>query len=504
VSAASSIPVQDLDERERWRAFAVAVAVAVLTILDLSKVNVGLPSIEKALHAGPTEVQVIVAGYALAFGLSLVPGGRLGDLYSRKALFVVGLLVFTVCSLLCAIAPTAGILLIARFLQGIGAGLQMPQVLGLAQELFQGEARGRAFGIYGATIGLGTALGPTIGGGLIAIGGEQNGWRLLFWMNVPLGLLLLVAALIVLPKGRRAEHGQTLDPLGIVLLGVTIVGFMLPFVLTTGEKGDSPLRWLALPPAAAALWAFLRWERRYRERGRTPAVDLALFGRPSYRNGLLIAAAWFAAAPATFLLNTLLLQEGFGIAPLFAGMVTIPFALASAGSSYLAGRLVNRWGRALVVVGLVVAVVGFVLSLAAAVLAPRSLAPWLMAAGLLVAGAGGGSVVSPNQTLTLSEVPVEEGGVAGSMAQVGQRVGTAVGVAGATALFFSVLNAHPAAGSVADYHLAFLAGGGLTVLLLLVALALGLGDLTQRRKGREEGRGRVSPRRRPSGTAARD
>ena len=481
MTAATGQRAADLDEAGKRRAFAVSIAVAVLTILDLSKVNVGLPSIERALHTGPTELQIIVAGYALAFGLALVPGGRLGDVLSRRTMFLVGLAVFTVCSLLCALAPTAGILLVARFLQGVGAGLQMPQVLGLAQELYQGEARGRALGVYGASIGLGTALGPTIGGALIALGGEQDGWRLIFWMNVPLGALLLVLAARSFPRGRSSEGGRSLDPVGVVLLGLTVVAFMLPFVLTTGQRGDSPWRWASLLGAALLLLAFIRWERRYDASGRTPAVDLGLFRRSSYRNGLLVATAWFAAGPATFLLNTLLLQEGLGLAPVFAGMVTIPFALASAGSSYLAGRLVNRYGRSLVVLGLVVAAVGFGLSLAAAVLSPRELTPWLMAAGLLVAGAGGGSVVSPNQTLTLSEVPVSEGGVAGSVAQVGQRVGTAIGVAGASAVFFSLLNADLAGSKLGDYHLAVLGGGGLAIVVLLAALGFALADLHHRR-----------------------
>ncbi|GAA2748713.1 MFS transporter [Amnibacterium kyonggiense] len=482
MTAATDQRAAGLDERAKRRAFAVSIAVAVLTILDLSKVNVGLPSIETALRTGPTELQIIVAGYALAFGLALVPGGRLGDVRSRKTMFLVGLGVFTLFSLVCALAPTSGILLIARFLQGVGAGLQMPQVLGLTQELYQGEARGRALGVYGAAVGLGTALGPTIGGALIALGGEQDGWRLIFWMNVPLGLILLVLAARWFPGRQAKTAGRSLDPVGVVLLGLTVVAFMLPFVLTTGQRGDSPLRWLALIAAAVFLLAFLRWERHYAATDRTPAVDIDLFRRSSYRNGLIVATGWFAAGPATFLLNTLLLQEGLGLAPVFAGMVTIPFALASAVTSYTAGRLVNRYGRALVVVGLIAAAVGFALSLAAAVLSPPALTPWLMAAALLVAGAGGGSVVSPNQTLTLSEVPVAEGGVAGSVAQVGQRVGTAVGVAGASAVFFSMLNADLGGSKLADYHLAVLGGSGLAIVVLLAALGFALADLRLRRK----------------------
>src|SRR3712207_5229167 len=146
-SAERSLP---FDDRTRWRAFSVCVAVAALTILDLSKVNVGLPSIEDAFRAGPTELQAIVAGYALAFGLVLVPAGRLGDIHSRRTMFLVGITAFTVTSLLCAIAPTVELLMVGRFLQGVAAGIPMPQVVGLTQQLFQGAERGRAVGLFGA------------------------------------------------------------------------------------------------------------------------------------------------------------------------------------------------------------------------------------------------------------------------------------------------------------------------------------------------------------------
>ena len=358
------------DDRQRWRAFGVCVAVAALTILDLSKVNVGLPSIERSLDATCSSLQLIVAGYALAFGLALVPAGRLGDLKSRRVLFVIGLVAFTVSSLLCAIAPTIEVLLVTRILQGFAAGIQMPQVIGLVQQLFRGAERGRAFGLFGAMIGIATALGPTIGGGLIAIGGEESGWRLLFWMNVPLGIAALLFALRLLPEGAQGQaKDRELDIVGIALLGVAIVTLMLPFVLTTGS-GDSALRWLWLVVFAVFLALFVLWEQRYKRRGKSPVVHFELFRLSSYRNGLSIVAVYFAALPASFLMVTLYLQEGLGLEPLFAGMVSIPFAVTSAVGSYVGGRIVNRVGRALVVGGLAAVVVGFVLLMLAATLTP--------------------------------------------------------------------------------------------------------------------------------------
>jgi len=489
MSTSSPSATPQLDDKVRWRAFGVAVAVAALTILDLSKVNVGLPSIEKSLGAGPTELQSIVAGYALAFGLSLVPAGRLGDIHSRRTLFLIGLSAFTVTSLACALAPNSTILIVSRFLQGLAAGIQMPQVLGLIQQLFQGAERGRAFGLFGSIIGLSTAFGPTIGGLLIAVGGEENGWRLLFWMNIPFGILLLVLAARLLPKRhKRADQTLGLDPVGVILLGIAVFTLMLPFVLTTGEPSDDPRRWFFLLLTALTAAAFVWWERRYARTGRSPAVNFGLFRRASYRNGLLIAMVYFGALPASFLLTTLYLQEGLKLLPVFAGMVTIPFALVSAVTAYIGGRLVDKRGRSLVVMGLAIVIVGFALDVAAAVLSPPELTPYLMAAALAVAGFGGGFVVSPNQTLTLAEVPVSEGGVAGSMAQVGQRVGTAIGVAAASATFFATLYAEgDRSNQLSVYHDGFRNGIAVSIGLILLALVLGSLDLLQRKRGERTG-----------------
>jgi MFS family permease len=478
----STTPTDDQD-RTRWQAFWVCVGVAALTILDLSKVNVGLPSIEESLGAGSTDLQLIVAGYALAFGLALVPAGRLGDIRSRRLMFVVGLSAFTLASLLCALAPDVKTLVIARILQGVAAGIQMPQVLGLIQQLFQGEERARAFGLFGAVIGVSTAFGPTVGGLLIQLGGPEDGWRLLFWMNIPLGIAAILVALRLLPKRQARPTGKVgLDPVGIVILAVATFSLMLPFVLTTGGPDDDPRRWLSLAVAAVAAGLFVAWERRYEAQGKSPVVHFALFKLSSYRNGILIATAYFAAIPAVFLLTTLYLQQGLGLAPVFAGMVGIPFALSSAVTAWIGGRLVSRLGRQLVVIGLAIVVVGIT-----------------MAAAMLVAGVGAGFVISPNQTLTLAEIPVTEGGVAGSMAQVGQRVGTAVGVAAASATFFSTLYAEAAGdaeASLAVYHDGFRNGFLVTISLVAVALALGLVDLGQRRPpARRRAGARSSPAR---------
>ncbi|BDZ63612.1 MFS transporter [Agromyces mangrovi Wang et al. 2018] len=475
-----------LPDSHRWRAYWVCVAVAGLTILDLSKVNVALPSIEEAMGAGSTELQLIVSGYVLAFGLTLVPAGRLGDQRSRTVLFVVGLTLFTLTSLACALAPDATWLLVFRMLQGVAAGIQMPQVLGLIQQLFHGAERGRAFGLFGAMIGVTTAIGPTLGGLLIAIGGPEDGWRGIFWMNVPLGVIAIALALWVLPETRTRSHRKVqLDPVGLVIFAITVLSLMWPFLFTTGSPDDDPARWWLLVVFVLGVSAFVAWERRYEASGRQPLVPLGLFRIGSFRNGALLQSVFFAAVPSMFLLTTLYLQDGLDVAPVFAGMVTMGYALTSAFASWRGGLLVERWGRGLVLFGLGVLIAGVGVLVLLALSTPSAVTPWAMAGALIVAGLGGGLVVSPNQTLTLADVPVRSGGLAGSVGQLGQRIGTAVGTAIALSLFYATLYREEGdAPQLEVFHHAYGFGMLAVAVLLAIAFAVGMADLGARVRAR--------------------
>jgi MFS family permease len=493
--ATAAIP---LSSAARWRAFWVCVSVAAITILDLTKVNVALPSIGEVLGADSTEIQLIVSGFVLTFGLVLVPAGRLGDQRSRRMLFVVGLSLYVVTSILCAIAPTATVLLVARLLQGVAAGIQMPQVLGMAQELFQGKERGRAFGLFGATIGLATAFGPTLGGLLIAVGGPTDGWRLIFWMNVPLCLIAIALVLWLLPATRtRSSRKVELDPVGVLLFGATIVALLWPFLFTTGAPTDDPARWWLLVAFALFLSAFLAWERRYSARGKNPLVPLKLFRIGSYRNGTILQSAYFTAAPALFLTTTLFLQLGLGIEPVFAGMVSIGFALASAVTSWIGGNLVTQFGRIVVVWGLVAMLACVIGLVVAAVYTDPAWTPYVMAAVMIVGGAGGGLVIAPNQALTLMDIPVKQGGVAGSVGQLGQRVGTAIGTAVALSLFYATIyRENGTQERSAVYHDAYAFGMISVGFFLALAFLVAVLDLTARRKGADDGANKSRARRR--------
>lgn len=463
----------------------MCVAVAAITILDLSKVNVALPSIEAALGSSSTELQLIVSGYVLTFGLALVPAGRIGDQRSRRALFITGLSVFTVTSLVCALAPTTTVLMIGRLAQGIGAGIQMPQVLGMIQQLFHGKERGRAFGLFGAAVGISTAFGPTLGGLLIAIGGPTDGWRGIFWMNVPLCLIAIALAVWVLPSTReRSRRRLELDPVGVLLFGGAVLALLWPFLFTTGSPDDNPQRWWLLVAFVLLAAAFVWWERRYDRGGKSPLIPFSLFRLSSYRNGTLLATAQFTALPALFLLTTLYLQLGLGLAPVFAGLVTVGFALSSAFASWIGGNLVVRIGRPLVVWGVVGVLVGVGAMAITAYFAPTGSQPYIMAVVLFLSGFAGGLVVSPNQTLTLADVPVRRGGVAGSVGQLGQRIGASVGTAVALSLFYATI--YNERGSDAPrmvvFHDAYVIGLISVGIFLGLALVAGVADMTARRR----------------------
>jgi MFS family permease len=260
---------------------------------------------------------------------------------------------------------------------------------------------------------------------------------------------------------------------------------MWPFLFTTGSPDDNPARWWLLVVFVIAATGFVAWERHYAASGRHPLVPLSLFGVSSYRNGTVLASAYFAAAPSMFLLTTLYLQHGLGLAPVFAGMVSIGFALMSAVSSWIGGNLVNRLGRPLVVVGLATVLVGIGLLVLAALLTPPDITAWAMAGAMVVAGFGGGLVISPNQTLALADIPVKQGGLAGSVGQLGQRIGTAVGTAVTLSLFYATIYRETGSADSGDlgvYHDAYGLGMLAVAMFIAIAFAVGLLDLGARRR----------------------
>ncbi|WP_406315655.1 MFS transporter [Streptosporangium sp. NBC_01639] len=467
---------QGTDPR-RWKALTVCLVAGFMTLLDVSIVNVALPAIRTGLHAPQSDLQWVVSGYALTFGLVLVPAGRFGDMRGRRNVFVFGVALFTLASAAAGITQSSTWLVIARLVQGVAGGVINPQVSGLIQQLFRGSERGRAFGLLGATIGISTAIGPLLGGLLIHLGGDQDGWRLVFYVNVPIGVLAVLLAYRYIPAmDRDGRRRQSVDPVGVLLLATGVVLVLLPFV--EGQQWQGQGKWLLPVAGIVMLIGFVAWERRY-GRHSDPVVNLSLFTRRSYAFGALIAALYFAGFTAIFFILTLYLQEGLGYPPLEAGLASTPFAAGSAAASVLGGRLVSRFGRPMVAVGLVTVAVGLVVTEFAVRLVPGQHVAWAIALPLLVTGLGSGLVISPNQTLTLSEVPVAEAGTAGGVLQTGQRMGAAMGIAAIGSVFFGAVTS-----SHGDDALAFRHALLVTIGFVLAALAVALADVAAARRRR--------------------
>jgi EmrB/QacA subfamily drug resistance transporter len=450
----------------RWPALAVCLVAAFMTLLDVSIVNVALPSIKSGLRASPDGLQWILSGYAVAFGLALVPAGRLGDARSRRAVFMVGLALFTLSSAVAGVAQSILWLVIARLVQGMAGGILNPQIAGLIQILFRGRARGRAFGALGATIGIATAVGPLAGGALISLAGMQEGWRWVFYVNVPVGLIALPLAWRLLPSPGPGRRRESLDPVGVLLLGVGVVGLLLPFVQDQQWHGNE--KWLLVPASLIVLAGFFGWERRHHQ----PLLDLTLFRHRSYALGVTIALLYFAGFTSIFFVFTLYLQNGLHYSALLAGLAITPFALGSAAGSTVGGRMVSRFGRSLVAGGLVLVAVGLVATFLTVRAVPGGHAALATAIPLLVGGLGSGLVISPNQALTLSEVPPEGGGSAAGVLQTGQRIGTAVGIAAVGAVFFAAVSA-----SHGDWATAFRHALLVVTAFVLIALCAAAADL---------------------------
>jgi len=461
--------VSDTATSARWPSLVICLAASFMTLFDVSVVTIALPSMEHALQLTPAEITWAVAGYALAFGLTLVPAGRLGDEHGRRKLFLIGLSLFAVTGVICGAAPNALVLIIGRLLRGVSAGILAPQVIGLLQQMYPRKTRGRAFGYYGATTGLSTAVGPLLGGVILQSFGPADGWRWVFYLTIPVVLLALVIGIRVLPADRPGP-AHRIDPVGVLLLGLGVLAIMLPMLQATGPAAR-PQFWL-FAVGAVLLALFVFWERRLGTRDVKPLVHLKVLSIRSYAVGTATATAFYTGFTSIFLVLSLFLQQGLKYTALQAALSTMVFTLVSVCAAVISGRLVHRIGRPLVVAGSGIAAVGLVWTALVADNSTAADAPLVLAVPLAIAGAGCGLVISANQTLTLVDITRATAGVAAGVYETGVRVGTALGAAIASALFFGTL-----ATTHSDYHAAIAIGLTSPAVMVGIAFLIGLVDL---------------------------
>lgn len=418
-----------------WAPLFVLLGGGFVVALDNFIVNVAIPHVKADLGAGYAAVQLVVVAYGLAYGTSLVTGGRLGDLYGRKRCFMAGLAGFTLASMLCGFAPSTAILILARLVQGIAGAVMFPQVLALLRTQFPAERRRLAFALLGIAMGLGGTCGQLLGGVLVDWNLWSLGWRLVFLINLPVGLVGLAAARFLLDEtapGARVRF----DFGGVVLAASTLAAILTPLII--GRELGWPSWAFGLLAASLPLGIqFVRWERQVAWAGGTPIVDLTLFRAPSFVAGLALSATFYTTLNSFYLSLTLLLQMGLGASAFQTALVFLPLCLA-----FLIGTLaaLRFGGRRSLDAGILLTLVAYGLAALNTTITGPDWSRQSLIPSLTVLGFGQGLFLTPLLNVVLSRVePRLAGGGAGMLATF-QQAGGALGIAVVGLLFFGALD----------------------------------------------------------------
>jgi EmrB/QacA subfamily drug resistance transporter len=445
---AGRVKERDEPDPRRWITLAVLLLAAFMNLLDISIVNIAIPSIQRNLHASYADVQWALAGYTLAYALVLITGGRLGDTFGRKRLFLVGVAGFTLMSVLCGAAQSSGMLIGCRVAQGAFGAIMIPQVLSVIQVIFPAAERIKALAAFGVTAGLGTVSGPLIGGLLTQHNLFGLDWRPIFLINVPVGILAFAASM-VLVRESRAPQPPRLDPGGVALISVALLALLYPLV--QGRQLGWPAWTFASMAASLPLFGlFVAYEIAKDRRDGSPLVQLGLFRRRSFAVGIMIAVTFFLGVTSFALIMTLFLQVGFGFGPLHAGLTFLPFSGGVLVSSGAAARLAPRFGRGVTMAGAAVMAAAMAGLIATVHHYGVAVTTWDMVPALVLAGLGMGAVLAPLADIVLDRVPAQHAGSASGVFNTSLQLGASIGVAVIGVIFFGLLGSQsaPAAAAV--------------------------------------------------------
>ncbi|PYE85429.1 MFS transporter [Pseudoroseicyclus aestuarii] len=421
----------------RWIALAALLVAAFMNLIDVTIVNVALPTMEESLGATASQIEWVVAAYVLTFALCLLPAGRLGDVFGRRRMFLGGVMVFTLGSLLCGLAPGMYALIGARVVQGVGGAMMMPQTLAIIPALFSQQERGTAFALFGVATGLAAVTGPVLGGALIGADIAGLDWRPIFLVNIPVGVLAILAALRFVPA-LPGEADLKIDFIGIGLAALALLLILFPLI--EGRQIGWPLWCWAMLVCAAPAFALLRWWLARQARlGWAQLVPESLLRNPSYMTGTGLTVLLFSGMPGFFLVFAIVLQTGNGLTPLQSGLTTLPFPIGVMTASAIAGRLGTRMPRLRVCLGALGLSCGMIALRTVLPEMPGELSRAAFIPPLLLAGLGLGTAISPLFQIVLGHVGGANTGSASGALQAFQQVGAALGIAVMGELFFSTV-----------------------------------------------------------------
>ncbi|WP_083974260.1 MFS transporter [Kitasatospora mediocidica] len=436
-AAAAPAPTPAAAAEPHWAILPIVLSGVFITTLDFFIVNVAIPSMQSDLHAGASAIEWVVAGFGLAYGVGLITGGRLGDLYGRRRMFMLGLAFFTLASLACGIANSGGTLVAARVAQGVAAALLAPQVLAILRTVFTGPAVAKVFTGYGLAMGLAAVFGQLIGGVLIQANIANLGWRSCFLVNIPLGIVILALTWKIVPEA-QAPARPKLDIPGVALITLALVALVLPLI--EGREKHWPLwTWLSFAASAVLFVLFALQERRLGQNEGGPLVDLSLFRERAFVVGLATQLVFWMGQASFFLVFALYVQAGRGLDALQAGGI---FAAIGAGYMYTsmkAGVFAAKIGRQVIAIGALLMGVGLtVVGITAAHLGTTGHVAWLIP-GLVIDGAGMGLAVAPLAATVLSRVTPQHAGAASGVLTTALQIGNALGVAIIGIIFYNAL-----------------------------------------------------------------
>jgi EmrB/QacA subfamily drug resistance transporter len=421
----------------RWLALAVLLIANFMNLMDVTIVNVALPSLRENLNADASQIEWVIAAYVLAFALGLLPFGRLGDIVGRTKMFLIGVAAFTVASAACGLAPSIEWLIAARVLQGLAGAIMTPQVLAIATVTFPPEERGQSFSLFGLSAGLAAVAGPIIGG--LLIGADFGGldWRPIFLVNVPIGLLAVVLGWFIIPRPPGHPDLKN-DYVGIALFGASIVALVYP-VIEGRAYGWPAWAWSMMAAALVGMALFVLWERRMAANNQPQLLNYSLITNPQFLLGAGVLTVFSSGIPGFFMVISLLLQAGYGFTPLESGLTNTPFSVGVLVVSLIAGRFGQSYLRTRAAISAVLLTTGMVwLHFIIAGLGD-TIDHWWFLPPLFIAGVGLGLGFSSLFQLVLSAIPPRDAGAGAGSLQAFQQVGGAVGVALIGQVFFSML-----------------------------------------------------------------